>query len=470
MTQFDHLTLIKKGLPPTGRPQKVVVVGAGMAGLVAAYELMRAGHRPVLLEARPRVGGRIYTLREPFTHGLYAEAGAMRIPRAHRLTMAYIQKFGLKTRDFTMDNPRAWVYVGGRKLRLAEANANPDLLGFDVAPHERGQTAGEMWEKAIQPLLDLLATEGEAAWEQIVARYDEYSTREFLERNGWSEGMMEMFGLLMNQEAIMNSSFLELFREEAGHYYTDMVELEGGMDTLPRAFLPELMGDIRFGARVIAIDQSPDEVTVYYQTPAGRFTEKGDYAILTIPFPVMRHIDVLKPFSRAKQRAIRQLHYDASAKILLQFHRRFWEEDDGIFGGGTITDLPIRNLYYPDHSRETGRGVLLASYTWSEDAQRWGSLPPAGRIEQALENVAVIHPQARDEFEVGTSWMWHDDEFAGGAFALFDPGQQTLLHEHIVTPEGRIHFAGEHASLCHAWIQGAIESGLRAAYEISTRA
>jgi len=202
MTRLDYLTIIEKGLPPTSRPQKVVVAGAGMAGLVAACELKRAGHRPVLLEARPRVGGRIYTLREPFTHGLYAEAGAMRIPRAHRLTMAYIQKFGLKTRDFTMDNPRAWVYVGGRKLRLAESNANPDLLGFDVAPHERGQTASEMWEKAIQPLLDLLATEGEAAWEQIVARYDEYSTREFLERNGWSEGMMEMFGLLMNQEAL----------------------------------------------------------------------------------------------------------------------------------------------------------------------------------------------------------------------------------------------------------------------------
>lgn len=470
MTRFDPLTLIEKGLPPTGHPRKVVVVGAGMAGLVAAYELKRAGHRPVLLEARPRVGGRIYTLREPFTHGLYAEAGAMRIPRAHHLTMAYIQKFGLKTRDFTMDNPNAWVYVGGRKLRLAEANAHPDRLGFDVAPHERGRTAAAMWKKAIRPLLDLLEKEGEAAWEQIVARYDEYSIREFLERDGWSEGMIEMFGLLMNQEALMNSSFLELFREEAGHYYTDMIELEGGMDALPRAFLPELMDDIRFGARVIAIDQSPEDVTVHYQTRAGRFSEKGDYAILTIPFPVLRHIEILQPFSRAKQRAIRQLHYDAAAKIFFQCRRRFWEEDDGIFGGGTITDLPIRNLYYPDHGRETGRGVLLASYTWSEDAQRWGSLSPADRIEQALENVALIHPQVLEEFEAGASWMWHDDEFAGGAFALFDPGQQTLLHDSIVAPEGRIHFAGEHTSLCHAWIQGAIESGLRAAYEISARA
>ncbi|HZY44590.1 MAG TPA: FAD-dependent oxidoreductase, partial [Anaerolineae bacterium] len=104
--------------------------------------------------------------------------------------------------------------------------------------------------------------------------------------------------------------------------------------------------------------------------------------------------------------------------------------------------------------------------TWSEYAQRWGSLQPHDRIDQALEDMAQIHPQIREEFEVGASKMWHDDEFAGGAFALFDPGQQTLLYNEIISPEGRIYFAGEHASLAHAWIQGAIESGLRAAMQI----
>ena len=148
----------------------------------------------------------------------------------------------------------------------------------------------------------------------------------------------------------------------------------------------------------------------------------ADYAVLTAPFPVLRHVEVLTPFSRHKQRAIRQLHYDASAKVFLQFRRRFWEEDDGIVGGGTVTDLAVRNVYYPDHGRDTGRGVMLASYTWGEDAQRWGSLSPDDRIVQALEDVTRIHPQALDEFEVGASKMWHDDEFAGGAFALFDPG------------------------------------------------
>ena len=438
-----------------------------MAGLVAASELKRAGHKVILLEAQQRVGGRVHTLREAFSDGLYAEVGAMRIPRSHKLTLAYIKKFGLKTGDFTMGNPQAFYYIGGRKLRAAEANANPELLGFDVVEHERGKTAGLLWAETIKPLVAELEKDVDSAWNVIVERFDEYSTREFLEAHGWSEGAIEMYGLLENQEALMNSSFLEVFREDYGRFYTDMVEIEGGMDRLPHAFLPLLVGDIRFGAKMIAMDQSPDEVTIHFQTPTGRFKESGDYAIITTPFPVLRHIEALKPFRRTKQRAIRELHYDASAKILFQCRRRFWEQDDGIFGGGTITDLPVRNIYYPDHGRETGRGVMLASYTWSEDAQRWGSLTPADRVEQALEDIAQIHPQILDEFEVGTSHMWHHDEFAGGAFALFDPGQQTLLYDEIIAPEGRIYFAGEHTSLHHAWIQGAIESGLRAANEIN---
>lgn len=465
----DYLDIAANGIVKKaggGRPKRVIIVGAGVAGLVAGYELKRAGHTPVILEAQQRVGGRVYTLRAPFSDGLYAEVGAMRIPRAHSLTMAYIAKFGLATNDFTMDNPNGYYYMGGTRVRASEAQARPELLGFDTSERERGKTAGQMYTAAIQPLIDLLQRDGDAAWEQITATHDHYSTREFLEAQGWSEGMIEMFGLLANQESVMNSSFLEMFREDAGNYYTNMVEIQGGTDRLPHAFLPDLKGNIRFGAKMIAIDQSPDGVTIHFQTPAGRFAETGDYAIITVPFPVLRHVEVLKRFTRAKERAIRQLHYDASAKILFQCRRRFWEEDDGIFGGGTLTDLPIRNLYYPDHGRETGRGVILASYTWSEDAQRWGSLSPDDRIEQALEDVAQIHPQIATEFEVGVSWMWHDDEFAGGAFALFDPEQQTLLFDKIVAPEGRIHFAGEHASLYHAWIQGALESGLRAALEV----
>ena len=472
-SDIDMLKIIETGLdakievePSSAKPRRVIIVGAGMAGLVAGYELLRAGHNPVILEAQNHVGGRVHTLREPFAPGLYAEAGAMRIPRAHELTMAYVDKFALNVSDFTMGNRNAYFYINGCKWRVKDTDVDPDCLGFDIAEHERGKSVDDLWAEALRPFAKRLEEEGEGCWPEIAAEYDQYSTREFLETLNWSEGAIERFGLLANQEALMNSSFLELLREEVGNYYTNMVEIEGGMDNLPRAFLPSLKDHIRFGARMVAIDQSPEQVTVHYRTKAGRFSETGDNAIITVPFAVLRHVETIKPFSRPKQRAIRQLHYDASAKILLQCKRRFWEEDEAIFGGGTMTDLPIRTVYYPDHGRETGRGVLLASYTWSEDAQRWGSLSPDERITQAIENLSCIHPQVNEEFEAGASKMWHDDEFAGGAFALFDPGQQTLLHDHIVAPEGRIHFAGEHTSLCHAWIQGAIESGLRCAHDI----
>jgi monoamine oxidase len=230
------------------------------------------------------------------------------------------------------------------------------------------------------------------------------------------------------------------------------------------------MPHVRFGAKVTAIAQDDGEgVRIQVQNAAGKHTVRADFAIVALPFSVLRHIEISPAVSLGKQRAIRQLHYDAASKIFLQTRSRFWETQDGIFGGGTVTDLPNRQLYYPDHGRETGRGVLLASYAWSEDAERWGSLSPADRITQVIENVAVIHPQIRSEFEVGASKMWHDDEFAGGAYALFEPGQQTYLYPHMTSPEGRLHFAGEHASLAHGWIQGAIESGLRAALEIAGR-
>ena len=178
----DYLNIIQNGLPPSAHPRRVLIIGAGMAGLAAADVLLRAGHTPVILEARNRVGGRVCTLREPFSDGLYAEAGAMRIPRSHELTMGYLERFGLRTLPFTMGNPRAFYYLHGRRYRIAEAEANPDLLGFDCSEQERGQTHGQLWSAALQPLLNRLSQQGEAAWAGIVAEYDQYSTREFLER------------------------------------------------------------------------------------------------------------------------------------------------------------------------------------------------------------------------------------------------------------------------------------------------
>ena len=447
-------------------PKRVVIVGGGLAGLVAGFELMRQGHEPVILEAQNRVGGRIYTLRD-FAPGLYAEAGGMRIPRVHDLTIEYCRLFGLELRPFVMGNPNALVYLGGVRMTAEEADREPHRLPYELAEHERGRSITQLWEEAVADLREILEREGEAGWDRIAAQYDRYSLQEFLEARGFSEAAIELYAVMNFVEAELNSAFIEQAREDLGHFYEDMWEIVGGMDRLPNAFYEALQDHVRFGAEVKAIDQDETSVTVHYKTETGRYSVKGDYAVCAIPFSVLRNVEAVKPFSREKQKAIRQLNYSASTKILFQVRRRFWEEDEGIYGGSTVTDLPVRRIVYPSFSDPTNRrGMLLASYTWGQDAARWGAMDDETRLEEALEDVAQVHPQIREEYEVGTSHAWYEDRWARGAFALFSPEQQTQLQEAIVKPEGRVYFAGEHCSLYHAWIQGALESGIRVATQI----
>jgi monoamine oxidase len=445
--------------------KRVIIIGGGMAGLVAGYELARAGHDPLILEAQNRVGGRVYTLRT-FAPGLYAEAGAMRIPRVHDLTLGYVEHFGLPLRPFVMGNPNGLVHVGGRRLTAAQAGMTPDELGFEVAEHERGRSYSDLWDEATRELRGWIEADEAAGWERIYREYDGYTIREFLELKGFSEGAIEMYGVMNFVETGIHNAVVEEFREDFGRQFEDMQEIVGGSDNLPNAFYHAMPERIRFGAEVHAIDQDADGVTVHFKTEAGRYSERGDYAIVTLPFTVLRQVEILTPFSREKQRAIRQLNYAASTKILFQVRERIWETEDGILGGATVTDLPIRRINYPTPDPTNPRGVLLASYTWDQDAARWGAMDEETRLEEALEDVAKIHPRIRDVYEGGASHAWYDDKYANGAFAMFQAGQQTALQADIVRPEGRIHFAGEHCSLYHAWIQGALESGLRAARAI----
>ena len=448
-----------------GARKRVIVIGAGMAGLVAAFELDREGHDVLVLEAQNRVGGRVYTLRD-FAPGLYAEAGAMRIPRAHDLTLKYCEVFGLELRPFVMGNPRGLVHVGGQRMTMAEAQASPERLGFGLGETERGRSADAMWEEAIADIRALHEAEGDAAWEAIVAQYDQYSLYEFLRSRGFSDAAIEYYAVMNFVEADMHNAFVEVLREDLGKAYVDMQEIVGGSDLLPRALYDRIRHRVRFGAEVYALGQDDRSVTVHFKTEAGRFTETGDYAVCTLPFPVLRTVEAITPFSHEKQRAIRQLNYHASTKILFQVSRRIWETQDGILGGATVTDLPVRRLNYPTPAPSTERGVLLASYTWGQDALQWGAMDEETRLEEALDDVSRIHPGIRDVYEAGASYAWYGDRYARGAFALFAPEQQSELQADIVKPEGRVHFAGEHCSLYHAWIQGALESGIRAAREI----
>jgi monoamine oxidase len=472
------LSIIRNGLKKTSAPKKIIVVGAGMAGLVSASLLKQAGHQVTILEAAERVGGRIYTLRSNFREDQYLEAGAMRIPHTHSLTLEYIRKFNLPVNRFINSSPNDYIYLRGIKTRLKDYERNPNMFGFPVAPNERGKTASELLRMAIKPVTDFIDQNPVQHWPIAIRELDKYSLDTYLRYNPFgvrlSRGAIDMIKSVLSLEGFPELSFLEMLRELTILFTPNIkfYEITGGNDQLPKAFMKELKDNILYGQKVRKIEQKRDQVIVHsvHTKILEPLQMAGDLVIVTIPFSILQFVEIepRNSFSQNKWKAIRELHYVGSTKTGIQFKTRFWEKE-GIFGGQTVSDLPIKYTQYPSHDLGTsGPGVVLASYTWEDDTIPWDSLSDEDRLEYTLRNLALIHGrQVYREFETGASHSWVRYPYSGGAFTMFKPEQITDLAEYIDKPEGRVYFAGEHASTTHGWIQGAIESGIRAAYEVN---
>lgn len=472
--QDRYREIIRDGLPRPKRPQKIVVIGAGISGLVAASLLQGAGHEVEILEGTSRVGGRMWTLREPrFTPGVYIEAGGMRIPNFHHLVLDYAAKFGIKLIPFIESTPQGLLFCNDRLVKQCDYEANPGIFEYPLAEGEQGLSAEQLLGGALMPIYEMIESGGAQGWQQVCEKYDNYSLLTYLKQVvELSDGAIEKLSVLTGLEAWMNMSLIEAMRMTCEHAPdTELLEVEGGSDRLPQAFLPELGKRIRYGCRVFRLEQDSGGVTISYrkQSLCKVFTQRADQVLVTVPFSVLRMMEISPTPSHNFRKLLRSMVYAPSTKILLEFQSRFWEKD-GICGGSSHTDLPIRNIYYPSHGiGSSGPCALLASYTWQHDSLRWDSLEESERVRQALNDLAKIHgDQVYDQFIAGTSHSWLRDPMAMGAYAMFEVGQEAELVRYFDQPEGRLDFAGEHLSLSHGWIQGGIESAIRAAVRLNS--
>jgi monoamine oxidase len=473
------LAIIKKGLKKGTPSKKILIAGAGMSGLVAASLLKQAGHEVTIIEGNNRVGGRVFTVRQPFTQGNYVDFGAMRIPDTHVLVFEYIRRFKLRTNKFINASPKDLIYVNNVLTTSANYEKNPDILGFPVLESEKGKTATELFLTAVEPFIDLYKKSTPEEQEKLKEQYDSYSMEEFLKQNPMGPSLslnaIRMISVLLGIEGFSELSFVgivtdiifPIFNED-----TEFYEIMGGNDQIPASFLSELNTDIFYNQKLEKIIQNDGGVLFQTrnQVTGEYYTFSGDYAVITIPFTAFQFVDV-EPYhsiSFKKWQAIRELQSLPSVKIAIEFKQRFWEK---LQVGNAISDRPTRFSYIPSHNIGSGGpGVLLASYSWGHDAMLWNSLSNDEIIYYALKDLAKVYGNVvYKEYLQGLSFNWSKNPFSAGCFTLFAPGQIRDFGDFIHQPEGRIHFAGEHTSSFHGWIEGAVESGIRAAYEVNGR-
>jgi monoamine oxidase len=272
---------------------------------------------------------------------------------------------------------------------------------------------------------------------------------------------------------ILSSRLWRYLQNFALHtFQTTMFQPVGGMDMIGKAFVGQVGDAIRYDAKVTRIQQDDHGVTVTYadaREPAIVRQAKADWCVCTIPLSILSQIPLdVGPRMKA---AIDAVPYASSVKIGLQFKRRFWEEDEAIYGGISYTDLPIRQIAYPNTGfNRAGKGVLLGAYLFEgANAYEFTSLPPAERIARAVEFGARIHPQYPAEFENGVAVSWHRMPFTLGCAGNWTDDARAQHYDNLCQIDGRIVLAGEHASYIPAWQEGAILSSLDAVTRLHDR-
>jgi monoamine oxidase len=472
----------------------VLILGAGLAGMTAALELRKSGYKVQILEFNNRAGGRNWTLRGgdsftelggfkqtcEFEQGLYINPGPWRIPYHHRAVLDYCKRLGVTLEPFVQLNHNAFLHAtnafGGTPQRIRDIRSDfqgqiSELLAKVTQQGKLDEAVSkEDREILLQALKSWGALDGDYAYKAnlISAEFRGYASAP-----GGGLGAAPIAGEVISLSDILKSRVWRYLQSFARHtFQSTMFQPVGGMDAIGKAFAREVGDIIRYDAKVTRIQQDARGVTVTYtdlKAPATSQQAKADWCVCTIPLSILSQIpiDVGGPMKAA----IDAVPYAASVKIGLQFKRRFWEEDEAIYGGISFTDLPIQQIAYPNSGfNGSGRGVLLGAYLFGgPNAYEFTAMSPAERIARAVELGANIHPQYRAEFENGVAVAWHRVPFTLGCAGNWTEKARADHYDNLCQIDGRLVLAGEHASYIPAWQEGAILSSLNAITRLHDR-
>ncbi|SFR03712.1 monoamine oxidase [Lentzea waywayandensis] len=474
-----HTNVLSGGQHWPQRPKRVTVLGAGVAGLVAAHELERLGHSVQVLEARLEVGGRVRT--HAFVgRGPLAELGAMRIPASHHRTMQWIDLLGLsdRVRQFRtlFSDDASYLETHAGHLRVREATS---VL---VEEFRRGLPAGEYREESVLAATWLTASVNAVAPGafrtnlhsdlnlELLDLLDGIDVRPYFVSTGGIERLDVNRFFAGNPRFAARSRLAHFFDDITVETSSALFRLEGGMDQITVRLAESLRGPVHRGRQVVGLHVRPDGVVVETRRGLDVVASHCDYVLCTVPFSVVRRMN-LSGLDDDKLATVHDMQYWPATKIAVHCKDAFWESD-GISGGGSFTGGLVRQTYYPPVESDPRLGAaLLASYTIGPDADALARISPEQRERVVLDELGRIHPELKKPgmvLDVVTQAWGEDFSSMGAASVRWSKDVATSEEERALAakPQGTLFFAGEHCSTYPAWIEGAIESGLAAAQEI----
>ena len=423
----------------------------------AADILRKAGRLVTVLEARERAGGRVLTVRSPFDGGLHGEAGAIRIAGVHQAVLRATRSFGLTLTPFESSQGSPIVAIQGKPATAAE------VKGFDP---------GALLDRLVGVLpSDLAEPEANAASYARWRAYDQVTWPEYLRSRGATPEAitrMTVGGDASDLSALYVLRQFAMLRRSTQRY-----KIQGGMDLLPRAMASDLGSIVRYNVPVVRVTRESSarqgsgrslgmRFRVDYQAPARVETLTASRVIFAIPFTTLRDIEIRPRLSKEKEQAIAQLSYHQVTRFLLQSRTRFWRSGD--LNGSARTDRATE-VWDSTYDQTSPRGILGAS-VGGRIGRDVLDMTADDSLAFGIGLVADAFPAIRSQFEKGFVQRWALDPWSRGAFPVFKPGEMSTLMPVMAGPENGIHFAGEHTSSWTGWMEGALQSGERAAREV----